>query len=88
MSPPNSYQFQLLPTPDPVSPSAYHYGTRNIAEVLTIGNAVDLINKMDIQVTEKRRKDLWFYFYEHAKNNPKILWKSPRRSLAWQMAPL
>ena len=53
------------------------YGTRNLAEVLTLGNAVDFQTKLNSKGAEQRRKELRDTFYQALKNNSKFIWRSP-----------
>ena len=56
------------------------YGTRNLAEVLTLGNAVDFQTKLNSKGAEQRRKALRDTFYQAVENNPKLSWRSTSKS--------
>jgi len=53
------------------------YGTRNLAAILTLGNAVDFQSKLNSKGAEQRRKALRETFYQTLKNNSKFTWRSP-----------
>lgn len=59
------------------------YGTRNLAAVLTLGDAVDFQQKMDSQGKEARLKELWQYFIAKADAAKNINWRSPKN---WELA--
>ncbi len=56
------------------------YGTRNIAEVLTLGNAVEFQRRLNLHASEKRRQTLREYFQQKCTQYDNILWKSPSSS--------
>jgi len=53
------------------------YGTRNLAEVLTLGNAVEFQTKLNSKGAEQRREALRDTFYQTLKNSSKFIWRSP-----------
>jgi len=53
------------------------YGTRNLPEVLALGNAIDFHKHIDDEVRENHLKKLWNFAREEADRNPKFTWYSP-----------
>ncbi|MDN5203705.1 aminotransferase class V-fold PLP-dependent enzyme [Fulvivirgaceae bacterium BMA10] len=58
------------------------YGTRNLASVLALGDAVDFQIKFDVNNSVERRKELRAYFFQALENDPNIEWRSPR---SWEL---
>ena len=58
------------------------YGTRNLAEVLTLGNALDFQQQLGIEKTEQRRNTLWRHFANAVEAAPNIAWQSPKN---WEL---
>ncbi|MCG8606317.1 aminotransferase class V-fold PLP-dependent enzyme [bacterium] len=54
------------------------YGTRNLAEVLTLGDAVDFLEKLGLEEAQERRKALWTYFKRAVVSHPRMTWRSPK----------
>ncbi|MFQ5706591.1 MAG: aminotransferase class V-fold PLP-dependent enzyme [bacterium] len=59
------------------------YGTRNLPEVLALGDAIDFQARLGPEATEKRRQTLWRHFYNAVDGNPGIAWRSPT---SWDLA--
>lgn len=58
------------------------YGTRNLAEVLTLGAAIDFNRRLDDAQRRTRLQQLWHYTREKADNHPRTTWVSP---LTWEL---
>lgn len=54
------------------------YGTRNIAEVLTLGHSIDFQKAVNEQAKSEKLKSLWNYAQELCDKNPNTVWRSPR----------
>jgi len=53
------------------------YGTRNLAELLTLGDAVDWNQAIDADKREQRLKSLWQYTRDLVNDNRTLDWNSP-----------
>lgn len=53
------------------------YGTRNLAEALTLGDAMDFQSRIDPQQREARLRHLWEFTRRMAMENPGTAWRSP-----------
>ena len=54
------------------------YGTRNLAEALTLGNAIDFQQQLDIEKTTERRMKLRAYFRQAVENSANLSWHSSK----------
>ena len=59
------------------------YGTRNLAAVLALGDAMDFHQQLGSEAKEKRLKALWQYFLQKAQASDGIIWRSPK---SWDLA--
>jgi isopenicillin-N epimerase len=59
------------------------YGTRNLAEVLTLGDAIDFQAAMPAQERERRLRELWAYTRRRAMEHPRADWRSPH---SWEQS--
>ena len=59
------------------------YGTRNLAEVLALGDAIDFQQKLGMKAKLKHYEKLWEYFVEVIDNHPQLQWRSPRN---WELS--
>ncbi len=57
------------------------YGTRNVAELLTLGDAVDYQSRLDSRKRDERLQALRSHFREAVTRHPKLKWRSPA---SWQ----
>jgi selenocysteine lyase/cysteine desulfurase len=53
------------------------YGTRNLPEVLTLGDAIDFQMALGAQAKETRYRDLWKRFRAAAERSGRVIWRSP-----------
>ena len=53
------------------------YGTRNLPELMSIGDALDFHGKVGFKKSMKKRTALRQYFKTKTEDNPKTTWKSP-----------
>jgi selenocysteine lyase/cysteine desulfurase len=53
------------------------YGTRNLAEVLTLGDAIDFQQQLGAQTKETRYRELWQRAREIVEGSSSLLWHSP-----------
>lgn len=53
------------------------YGTRNLAEVLTLGDAMAFQSQLHAAEREQRLRDLWTFTRSLAEENPQTAWRSP-----------
>lgn len=58
------------------------YGTRNLAELLTLGHALDFQNKISWEQRSAHLKKLWTHAKSLADENPAVVWASHRD---WEM---
>jgi selenocysteine lyase/cysteine desulfurase len=58
------------------------YGTRNHAEVLTLGDAIEFQARMEPGEREARLRELWEYTRRRAMEHPRTDWRSPH---SWEM---
>ena len=58
------------------------YGTRNIAELLTLGDAIDFHRAIPAERREKRLQGLWAFAREQVLINDRLQWGSPD---TWQL---
>ena len=58
-----------------------HYGTRNLATVLALGDAIDWQHKLDSSGKQQRLQKLRAYFLQKTEATPMCSWRSPRK---WQ----
>ena len=54
------------------------YGTRNLAETLTLGDAIDFQNRINAREREHRLRELFAFTMKMADENPSTDWVSPR----------
>jgi selenocysteine lyase/cysteine desulfurase len=59
------------------------YGTRNLAETLTLGDAIDFQNRIDAVERERRLQELFAFTMKMADENPSTEWVSPR---SWEQS--
>ncbi len=55
------------------------YGTRNLAEVLSLGDAISFHQKIDFAKREQRLQDLWIHAQSLTDQHDNARWISPRR---------
>ena len=53
------------------------YGTRNLPEALTLGNAIEFIQQIEPARREKRLKDLWTFTRGLVEQSDSLKWNSP-----------
>ncbi|MEE8587076.1 MAG: aminotransferase class V-fold PLP-dependent enzyme, partial [Acidobacteriota bacterium] len=58
------------------------YGTRNLAEVLVLGDAIDFQAKLGIRAKQARYRSLREHFRRRVEESPDLVWLSPAR---WEM---
>lgn len=58
------------------------YGTRNLAEVLALGDAIDYQQRLGAKRKEARLRELWQYFRAAVAKEPKVVWRSPNQ---WEL---
>ena len=54
------------------------YGTRNLAEVLTLGDALTFHQKLGWPAIEKHHRSLWQHLQDRVDAEPKLKWHAPR----------
>jgi selenocysteine lyase/cysteine desulfurase len=54
------------------------YGTRNLAEVITLGDAIDFQYQLGAEAKEKRYREIWESFRSAAEQSDRVIWRSPR----------
>ena len=54
------------------------YGTRNLAEVLTLGDAIDFQQRLGAAAKEARHRAAWQRMRESVESSPRLTWRSPR----------
>lgn len=54
------------------------YGTRNLAEVITLGDAIDFQNQLGGEAKAKRYREIWERFRSAADASDRVVWRSPR----------
>ncbi len=55
------------------------YGTRNLAELLTLGDSIDFLNTINLSQREERLRELWLYTREQVDQEKSLSWKSPNQ---------
>ncbi|MCP4656517.1 MAG: aminotransferase class V-fold PLP-dependent enzyme [bacterium] len=58
------------------------YGTRNLAEVLTLGDALDFQEKLGAGTKEAHHKRLWEHTRAAVESDPRLVWRSPA---SWEL---
>ncbi len=53
------------------------YGTRNLPEVLTLGDAIDFQMSLGAEKKERRYRELWELFRSAGESNGTVTWRSP-----------
>lgn len=53
------------------------YGTRNLSQLLTLGNAIDYQMAIDSKAKELKLKSLWTLAKQLTNENPNTIWRSP-----------
>lgn len=59
------------------------YGTRNLPEVLALGNAIDFQDKLGAKAKEARYRQLWEYFRKKVEGSSRLIWRSPTQ---WEVS--
>ncbi len=59
------------------------YGTRNLAEVITLGDALDFQDQLGAESKAKRYREIWESFRAAADQSDRVIWRSPR---SWKRA--
>jgi selenocysteine lyase/cysteine desulfurase len=59
------------------------YGTRNLAEVITMGDAIDFQNRLNQQEREHRLRALWQHAQNVVRETARAVWRSPT---SWELA--
>ena len=59
------------------------YGTRNLAEVLTLGDAIAFQQRINAKEREQRLRKLWEFAQKKAEETPGALWRSPA---SWELS--
>jgi len=59
------------------------YGTRNLAEVLTLGDAIEFQNALGAAAKESRYRELWETFRAGTDESDRVTWRSPT---TWEMS--
>jgi len=59
------------------------YGTRNLAEVLTLGDAIEFQNSFGAAAKESRYRELWETFRTATEESGRVTWRSPT---TWEMS--
>jgi len=59
------------------------YGTRNLAEVLTLGDAIEFQNSLGAAAKESRYRELWETFRTATEESSRVTWRSPT---TWEMS--
>lgn len=54
------------------------YGTRNLAEVLTLGDAIDFQQALGAEAKEARHRAVWQRIRDAVEASPRLTWHSPR----------
>lgn len=54
------------------------YGTRNLPEIMALGDALDFQHSLGAAAKESRYREIWTLFRETAEDAPGIAWRSPR----------
>jgi len=58
------------------------YGTRNLAGVLALGDAIDFQNKLGAGVKQAHHRRLWEHTRAAVASDPRLLWRSPE---SWEL---
>jgi len=58
------------------------YGTRNLAEVITLGDAIDFQLSLGAEAKARRYRELWGAFRAAATQTDRVIWRSPE---SWSM---
>jgi selenocysteine lyase/cysteine desulfurase len=53
------------------------YGTRNLPEVLTLGDAIDFQTSIGAETKERRYRMLWEQFRAAGESTDRVIWRSP-----------
>ncbi|MGD8699490.1 MAG: aminotransferase class V-fold PLP-dependent enzyme [Gemmatimonadales bacterium] len=53
------------------------YGTRNLAEVMTLGDAIDFQVELGVEAKLGRYRQLWDRFLSAAEGSQRVIWRSP-----------
>ena len=53
------------------------YGTRNLPELMTLGNAIDFQKELGLENSIRRRNELKQYFRKKVEERDDIIWSSP-----------
>ena len=53
------------------------YGTRNLAEVLALGDAIDFQTELGSEAKETRLRELWEKVRAKVRDAPQVIWRSP-----------
>jgi len=59
------------------------YGTRNLAEVLSLGDAIEFQNSLGAEAKESRYRELWETFRAATEESDRVTWRSPT---TWEMS--
>jgi len=59
------------------------YGTRNLAEILTLGDAIEFQNNLGDATKESRYRELWETFRTATEESSRVTWRSPT---TWEMS--
>jgi selenocysteine lyase/cysteine desulfurase len=59
------------------------YGTRNLPEVLALGDAIDFQGRLGAAAKERRYRELWDHCRRRVDGSPRLEWRSPTR---WEMS--
>jgi selenocysteine lyase/cysteine desulfurase len=53
------------------------YGTRNLPELLTLGDAIDFQRELGAEAKEARYQELWRQFRSATEGSDRVIWRSP-----------
>ncbi len=59
------------------------YGTRNLPELLTLGDAIDFQRELGAGAKEQRYRELWQQFRTATERSDRVIWRSPT---TWEMS--
>lgn len=59
------------------------YGTRNLPEVLALGDAIDFQDALGAGAKEEHYRDLWRHAHRQVEASPRLRWRSPE---TWDLA--
>ncbi|MGD8867728.1 MAG: aminotransferase class V-fold PLP-dependent enzyme [Gemmatimonadales bacterium] len=54
------------------------YGTRNLPEVITLGDAIDFQTALGVEAKVKRYREIWNRFLAKSDGAERVIWRSPR----------